>query len=361
MALQGPRSPSNFASIGTGVVWSLPGNVGASDNARASSSLNDVTPESRFLRTTGYGFSIPDFATLVGIVVEVEASTGLVTAGAIIEDSNVTLRGGTGASNNLGVGANDFTGTDVYYSWGSATNIAVWGMTFTVAQINNAIFGLDFKAKIQAGSASPPYAGAARVDHCRITVYYHVQGALRKQIRHGKLLISSVGPSSGGTFATSGGTGIAWTDPLDAASSNDSRTRATLSSSTELTTELLQVTNFGLSLPSGATPRGIVVEVEKSTGTITSGANITDLTVSLSGGGGASSNKASATTYGTTDAYTTYGSATDLWGTTWTKAQIEASAFGINFASRLNQGSAGTPYTGQTRVDHVRVTVYYSL
>ncbi len=54
----------------------------------------------------------------------------------------------------------------------------------------------------------------------------------------------------------------------------------------------------------------------------------------------------------TADAYETYGGPTDLWGTTWTPAEINANNFGV-VLSGIVQGSA-------LQVDHIRITVYTS-
>lgn len=63
--------------------------------------------------------------------------------------------------------------------------------------------------------------------------------------------------------------------------------------------------------------------------------------------------KASASNWPQSDAYATYGSNTDLWGETWTVAQINSSGFGV-VLSAIGVGS-GTAF-----VDHIRITVYYS-
>jgi hypothetical protein len=53
------------------------------------------------------------------------------------------------------------------------------------------------------------------------------------------------------------------------------------------------------------------------------------------------------------EAYTTYGGPTDLWGTTWTYADINAANFGVAL-SGIVQGNA-------LRVDNIRITIYTSV
>lgn len=66
------------------------------------------------------------------------------------------------------------------------------------------------------------------------------------------------------------------------------------------------------------------------------------------------SNKASAAEWNLASyATVTYGSATDLWGTTWTAAQINAASFGI--------GLSATVSTGTADVDSMAITVTYTV
>ena len=65
---------------------------------------------------------------------------------------------------------------------------------------------------------------------------------------------------------------------------------------------------------------------------------------------------ATATNWGTTDATVTYGTSTDLWGTTWTPAQINASNFGLRFRARNVNGSSRT-----ANADYVEIQVYWEV
>lgn len=62
------------------------------------------------------------------------------------------------------------------------------------------------------------------------------------------------------------------------------------------------------------------------------------------------SNLASPVAWGTTDAYTTYGGSTSLWGQTWTLSDVNNASFGAAIAARVQNGTA--------RIDHMRITVY---
>jgi len=117
-------------------------------------------------------------------------------------------------------------------------------------------------------------------------------------------------------------------------------------------TETMSVTNFGFSV--SGTVAGITVEVERKS-TTASSTTCKDSIVQLvkDGSTGVGTNKAAAGNWPSSDAYATYGSASDLWGTTWTAAEINSSNFGVNFAA-IGDTGVGQPVGS---VDHIRITV----
>lgn len=118
-------------------------------------------------------------------------------------------------------------------------------------------------------------------------------------------------------------------------------------------TDRLKNLNFGFAIPSGATIDGITVEIDRKT---SGGSNSSDLLVQLYKAGAlVGSNKASATAYTTSDVTATYGGTSDLWGTTWTDADINDAAFGVCFQSEQTNSVGRT-----VSVDFVRITVTYS-
>jgi hypothetical protein len=115
----------------------------------------------------------------------------------------------------------------------------------------------------------------------------------------------------------------------------------------------LDVTGFGFNLPAGSTISGITAEVERAASNSNS---IEDYDVYLLKAGAPSGNdKASTTDWTTLDSTRTYGGSTDLWGTTWTEAQVEASNFGLRLKARNLTTSSRAAY-----VDHVEIRVYYT-
>lgn len=130
-----------------------------------------------------------------------------------------------------------------------------------------------------------------------------------------------------------------------------------------LTSYYLTATNYGFSIPAGATIDGIVATIEK----IYTGGGLEvpevyaiDNAVKLIIGGTVTGdNKANnvSTDWGLDEAVISYGGAADTWGTTPTAEQINASTFGIALAVDLvdNYG-----LTAEAQVDHIALTVHYT-
>ena len=161
----------------------------------------------------------------------------------------------------------------------------------------------------------------------------------------------SQGPNSGGTFADDSSIGtIAWSNVNNAASSND--VYAVASAPSIIDTHYLKATNFGFSIPSGATISGIEVRIERSMSV--SGFVVDNSMKAVQGGSIVGAEHATNThTWTTTDTIDTFGGPMDLWGVTWTPDQINASDFGAAF-------SAFTTDALDMRIDQMTMTVYYS-
>lgn len=163
--------------------------------------------------------------------------------------------------------------------------------------------------------------------------------------------MASSGPLSPGTLADDSGVGTqTWNNTGNAGASDDSY--ADVSLLFGQTSHYLKATNFGFAIPSGATIDGIVVAIEKSA---TVGSSVVDSQVRIVKGGTiGATDKASGTNWPTTDAYSTYGSSSDLWGETWTHTDINASTFGAALSA------AWVANTPTANVDHIRITVHYT-
>lgn len=114
--------------------------------------------------------------------------------------------------------------------------------------------------------------------------------------------------------------------------------------------DTLYATGFSFAIAETQTVVGILVEVELVT---SGGAGATfNQVVLLKGGSGGSSNLAASTAVPTSEQYVSFGSSSNLWGATWTPAEINGSGFGV----AIQLTPAG--YAGTISIDHMRITVY---
>ncbi|MBI3141796.1 MAG: T9SS type A sorting domain-containing protein [Bacteroidetes bacterium] len=168
-ATTGASDPSDAAtSGGSGVAWSSATNVYSSNNSDAYASLSTSggNRNSEYLEITGFGFSIPSTATIVGIVVNMEKAA---SNGSSVKDYNIYLtKNGSSNTGSDYSNTSDYWGTsDAVETYGGATDL--WGTTWAYSDINSANFGLRVQASNYAGSSRTAY-----IDHVTIEVFYSI-------------------------------------------------------------------------------------------------------------------------------------------------------------------------------------------
>lgn len=161
----------------------------------------------------------------------------------------------------------------------------------------------------------------------------------------------SQGPRNGTIFLNDASFGTKpWADPGFAAAFDGFEASVSSDGFTSATSQYLAAKGFGFTVPSMATILGILCEVRL----VASGVGGVDARAQLVKADAVqTTNKAtgaSISTFG--GSYRSYGGASDLWGTTWTPAEINAAGFGFVFAATAAGGSS-------VYVDHIRVTVTY--
>ena len=161
-------------------------------------------------------------------------------------------------------------------------------------------------------------------------------------------------PRDGSSFDTNGGSGASWSNPTYAQTSNSQRASVSLDGNPS--SRYLKAQGFGFNILPGSTINGILVEVERRAEEEGWGGNprIVDDVIRLVKADGTigGSNRAGSSYWPESDAYTSYGSGTYLWGLTWTPADINNSNFGVAVSAR-NEGDDAIAY-----IDHIRITVY---
>lgn len=164
MASSGPNNPSsasNDSSVGS-TLWVNPSLIYANDGSGATSSKFSSL-FTYYIKATGFGFSIPDGATIDGIEMVMRRQSLPSTA----NDTKVNIiKGGTISTTNLASAT----------SWGASYNsktyggpTELWGETWTASDINSANFGVACASQNTAFSKG---GHVNYIDNITITVYY---------------------------------------------------------------------------------------------------------------------------------------------------------------------------------------------
>lgn len=163
--------------------------------------------------------------------------------------------------------------------------------------------------------------------------------------------MASLGPNNGNSFSSNALIGtIAVVTPSNAQTSNDTRATAILLLGE--VTQWLLVKDFRLNIPIHSTIDGITVEIEKSS-TLLSATQDNAVRLYLPTGTFGATNKALGGTWPTTDAYSTYGGVSDVWGETLRPIDVNDANFGVAI-------SASAALAATMQIDHVRITVNYT-
>ncbi len=180
-----PTAGSNNTGVGA-FPWINPTNIYSNNNLFASSNLG-MLGVSNYLQATGFGFSIPEDATISGIQVTV----GRYSQNGDVRDFSVRLlKEGSVAGSDKATGTY-WPGTEVPAVYGGASDL--WEVSWTPADINSGSFGTRVSG--QNGSFS---ARVAYVDYITITVTYICP------------VPAQPGSISGSTFVCPGTTGLSY-------------------------------------------------------------------------------------------------------------------------------------------------------
>jgi hypothetical protein len=147
-------------------------------------------------------------------------------------------------------------------------------------------------------------------------------------------------PNTGGNNQGNYSEGGQWTNAANGAVDDGSSASAG-GASTQVFTDHLKSAGHGFNIPAGAVVVGIVVEIKMTSNGMFLNAALTKGT-----------SKNSSVLQG--NGYRIFGSATDLWGTTWTGAEVSDPTFGAKFWASTTSGNGGN-----VSVDSMRITVYW--
>lgn len=120
-------------------------------------------------------------------------------------------------------------------------------------------------------------------------------------------------------------------------------------------TDYLQLSNFNFSVPTGCIINGIKVFIERADA---NGKSKDYRARIVKNGLIRTIDKALNPSWPGTDNIQSYGGTSDLWGETLTPADINSLYFGFAFAA---QRTGGGPQITLAKIDHIYITVYYSV
>lgn len=164
------------------------------------------------------------------------------------------------------------------------------------------------------------------------------------------------GPNNPGQGSNVSGVGtMIWQNPGNITAPGTPYATVTLNK-TDRYSNYLQATDYGFAIPADANINGITVHINRQSDH--NNPSILDNVVSLVKGGNIiGENKKSATAWPSSMGTAIYGGATDLWGTSWTPADINSKNFGVILAAyRQNNGNNDRIAI----VDYMQVSVYYT-
>lgn len=164
---------------------------------------------------------------------------------------------------------------------------------------------------------------------------------------------SSSGPNNPGSVAIADGPGNNnWLNHGNILSAGSPY--ATVDLTNASSTDYLQGSNYNLSIPADATINGITVSTNRQS--TSTGIKDEELKL-IKNGSILVTNKANTTTdWPTSMQIATYGGSSDLWGTTWTVAEINDLSFGVSLSVKNHNAVIRT-----ASVDYIQISVTYTL
>ncbi len=337
------RYTSNSANAADPIAWTNPSNATSNNGSEATATATTASTE--FLKATNYGFSIPSTAQIDGIEMRFERQTQ--SNGGTTTDHHVVLclNGDPGGSNRRKT-ANWPTTATLSAIYG--TPYDTWGIMLTPGDVNDSDFGVCI-------SAIPTATKTVGVDYIEMRVHYTDNTNY------------TIVEASPGTVASDNGVGtVAWTNPSNVGSDNNTRASGSFDSSADLS-QYLKCTNYGFSIPSGQEILAIqVIVTGRVTTAATTGGDILDNRVRLVKAGTIQATDKAITTTGSYgmwyegasgagDQARCYGDTIlDLWSGSWTHTDINDSTFGVAVAVK---GTSATNLTAE--IDNVRIRVKY--
>lgn len=177
----GPNLPTSAVDAGNGDGWANPTNIENDNlNYAVGSSFTSGFGDTGNLKATGYGFSIPTSATILGVVYTIKRQTKSNTTSPFGDQTISLIKGGVISGNNKAAIGNWSTATTTV-SYGSSSDL--WGLTLTPTDVNASNFGADFSGEQNAGTGT-----TGNVYYIKLSVTYSL-GSAKVTISKSRVII----------------------------------------------------------------------------------------------------------------------------------------------------------------------------
>jgi len=164
---------------------------------------------------------------------------------------------------------------------------------------------------------------------------------------------STAGPTLVGTGADGGGGAVAWVNPGNITAVDGVFATCTATAPSQNCNFLNGTMGANaFSVPAGSTINGIQVDISRFA---TIATDILESSVkALKGGVSVGTSQGTGTFLPTVQTTATYGGPGNLWGTTWTPADVNAGSFGVQFQDNI------TSQADSAQVDWIKITVTFT-
>ncbi len=171
------------------------------------------------------------------------------------------------------------------------------------------------------------------------------------------------GPRNATIFSNNASIGtVSWVTPPNVKVSDNQRSNSSsfVNSYSIVSSNYLVETGLGFAVPVTATICGIQVDAERRQQGAGTGCSVKDNSVKIVKNGVITGTEhASTLVYPGLDIYGSYGGPNDLWGTTWTPSDINATNFGVAYSTCLKTDAVGIFMSAE--IDHMQITVFYKV
>jgi Tfp pilus assembly protein PilX len=376
VTIVGSSASSSARAAGSGSGWTTSSNIVSSNNSYATASIA-ASSTSANLDATNFGFSIPSGNMIVGISASVERkeSTG---SPAVTYDTSSSATSAT-------------SGTTLSWSHTVASQsnrVLVVGATAehssSSCQASSVTYGSQAMTKITQSVAGTStfecsslwYLLAPNTGTNTITVTYQSSITNRTAGAIGLYNVKQAAPdASNSSFNNSGATSTSvttlaassWVVDVFASGQAVGDLAAGSGQTGRWTRDSGSTQSSGMSTKSVASAGATSLTwtqsgINRSAAVVAAfapvaGSDLTDEDVYLlKAGSPVGTDHAGSSAWTTSDTTVTYGGSTDMWGTTWSLSEVNASTFGVRFKAH----NPSTTASNTASVDYVSVTVYYA-